>query len=501
MTTMGEAMTEPVHGSESDSEPQSLRHRLLGDVRTRIIASYVVLLALAGISTVLIVRQVLLERVDDRVESNLAQEVGEFRRLAGGIDPATSEPFGADVERIFQVFLQRNVPSEGEQLITIPRQGRPDFLAAATAQPGLPRELIEGWREIRSVDRGEIETQAGTLRYLAIPVLRGDDLLGSFAVTSLLAGEQEEVEEAIRIVGTVAAVILLIGTAAAFLLVGRVVAPLRELRDAARSVTGSDMTQRIAVRGNDELAELGRTFNLMLDRLELAFASQRGFIRDAGHELRTPIAIVRGHLELLAEEDQGGDPSREEAFEMLAGELDRMTRFVNDMLLLAKAERPDFLQLETVRLGELCDEVLLKARALGERDWSIESSANATIVADRQRLTQALINLLGNSVSSTMQGESIAIGSRIEGSQALIWVRDEGRGIDPAERDTVLEPFRRGRGARYEGSGLGLPIVAAIAGAHGGSLSIDSELDRGTTVDLEDSGRGTEQTPESEEER
>ena len=186
---------------------------------------------------------------------------------------------------------------------------------------------------------------------------------------------------------------------------------------------------------------------------------------------------------------------------MLAGELDRMTRFVNDMLLLAKAERPDFLQLETVRLGELCDEVLLKARALGERDWSIDSSANATIVADRQRLTQALINLLGNSVSSTMQGESIAIGSRIEGSQALIWVRDEGRGIDPAERDTVLEPFRRGRGARYEGSGLGLPIVAAIAGAHGGRLSIDSELDRGTTVTLTIPVEGPEQPPESEEER
>lgn len=472
---------------------------MLGDVRTRIIASYVLLLALGGVSTVLIVREVLLDRLDERVESYLAQEVGEFRRLASGTDPDTGRPFGADVKRIFQVYRNRNVPSEGEQLITVPPRGEAVFRAAASAEPGVPRGLIERWREIREPDRGEIETGDGKLRYLAIPVVRGDETLGAFAATSLLEGERQEVNDAIRIVATVAAIVLVAGTMAAFLVVGRVVAPLREFRDAARSVTDSDLTERIAVGGNDELAELGRTFNLMLDRLELAIATQREFIRDAGHELRTPIAIVRGHLELLAEEDTATDPQREEAYELLNGELDRMTRFVNDMLLLAKAERPDFLQLETVRLGELCDEVLLKARALGDRDWSIESRAAATIVADRHRLTQALINLAGNSVSSTLPGEAIAIGSAIRGSAALIWVRDEGRGIDPAERETVLEPFRRGRGARYEGSGLGLPIVVAIAGAHGGSVAIAGEPDQGTTVTLTLPIEGPELPPGGEE--
>lgn len=474
-----------------------LRRRLLGDVRTRIIASYVVLLFLSALATVLIVRQVLVVRLDDRVDRELAQEVGEFRRLAGGVDPVTGEAFGPRVRPLFDLFFARNIPGEGEQLIGIPDEGEAQFRGARDAQLPLG-SLVAETRELADPSSGEIETDAGPVRYVTIPVEVGGEKVGTFAVANFLAGEREEVDEAVTTVAIVAAVILLGGTVAAFLLVGRVVAPLREFRDAARSVTGADMTQRINVRGDDELAELGRTFNLMLDRLELAFASQREFIRDAGHELRTPIAIVRGHLELLAEEDEE-DAQRAETFDMLGGELDRMTRFVNDMLLLAKAERPDFLQLETVPLADFSDEVLLKASALGERDWRARARSNATIVADRQRLTQAVVNLVSNSVANSLPGDAITIGSRIDGSDAVIWVEDEGRGIDPAEQAIVLEPFRRGRGARYEGSGLGLPIVAAIAAAHGGTVGVSGELGRGTTVTLRLPVEGPDASTETEE--
>jgi two-component system OmpR family sensor kinase len=476
-TTTMAAMTE--------REPQgpSLIRRLLGDVRGRVVASYVALLLIASLATVLIVRSVLLVRLDDEVDSALVQEVDEFRQLAGGIDPETGEPFAGQVKRIFTVFLSRNIPNEGERLIGLPVDGVPQARPQGSITPDLEARFEE-WRGIRSTEDGEFETASGgSVRYVAIPVLKQGEPAGTFVVANFLEGEREEVEEAVTIVALVSGIILLGGSALAFLAVGRVVAPLRDLRDAARSVTGSDMTKRIEVRGNDELAELSRTFNTMLDRLDLAFATQRAFIRDAGHEMRTPIAIVRGHLELLAE-DAGDDPERAETLTMLDGELDRMTRFVNDMLLLAKSERPDFLQLETVDLGALCDEALLAARALGERDWEIDERADGKIVGDGHRLTQALVNLAGNSVANSLPGDRISIGSRIAGREAVLWVEDEGRGIDPAEHEAIFEPFRRGRGARYEGSGLGLPIVAAIAGAHGGTVEIESELDRGTRVTL-----------------
>jgi signal transduction histidine kinase len=456
--------------------------RLLGTVRARVVASYVVLLAISGIVTVFIVNSVLHVRLEDEIDSALVQEADEFRRLAGGVDPVTGEPFAGQVKRIFDVFLSRNIPAEEEQLIAVPAEGPPRTRTGAEADRALP-DLVEGWRSIDEAERGDVETEAGRVRYLAIPVFKDSEPVGTFAVAFFLEDELAEIDEAVRVVAIVALIILLGGTAGAFLAVGRVVAPLRELRDAARAVSGSDMTKRIEVRGDDELAELGTTFNTMLDRLELAFRTQRAFIRDAGHELRTPIAIVRGHLELMEEED-GDDPQRRETLDMLAGELDRMTRFVNDMLLLAKAERPDFLQLETVDLGALCDEALAKASALGGRDWAIAERAERKIVGDSHRLTQALVNLAGNSVANSLPGERITIGSSVSGAEARIWVEDEGRGIDPAEHAAVFEPFRRGRGARYEGSGLGLPIVAAIATAHGGRTEISSELGEGTTVTL-----------------
>ena len=128
--------------------------------------------------------------------------------------------------------------------------------------------------------------------------------------------------------------VLLLASLLAWVVAGRVLAPLRVLRDTARSIGESDLTRRIPVEGDDELAGLARTFNEMLDRLEAAFASQKAFISDAGHELRTPITIIRGHLDVM-----GDDPEeRRETLELVSDELDRMGRLVNDLLLLAKRQ-------------------------------------------------------------------------------------------------------------------------------------------------------------------
>ena len=125
--------------------------------------------------------------------------------------------------------------------------------------------------------------------------------LGAFVVAHFTEGQREDVEDAVRIVGLVALGVLGLGLAFAFAVSGRVLSPVSDLRDAARSVSGANLRRRIEVDGNDELADLGRSFNAMLDRLEAAFSTQRDFIRDISHELRTPIAVVRGHLELIGE--------------------------------------------------------------------------------------------------------------------------------------------------------------------------------------------------------
>ena len=322
----------------------------------------------------------------------------------------------------------------------------------------------------------------GTVRYLAVPIEGARGVQGVFVVAASLSSERREVDEAVRLAALVLLSVLLIASTLAWVVAGRVLAPLRLLADTARSISESDLTRRIAVTGHDEIAELGRTFNAMLDRLEAAFGSQRAFVSDASHELRTPITIIRGHLELL-----GDDPhERRETVALVTDELDRMSRFVDDLLLLAKAERDDFLRVSEVELGALTDELLEKAQGLGPRVWRLESRGEAVIVADRQRLTQAIMGLAQNAVQHTSEGEPIWLGTDADHREVRLWVRDEGPGIAPEDQQRIFDRFARASDSRRrsEGAGLGLAIVRAIAEAHGGRVRLSSRPGAGANFVL-----------------
>ena len=245
-------------------------------------------------------------------------------------------------------------------------------------------------------------------------------------------------------------------------------APFRDLDGTARSISESDLTQRIEVRGDDELARLARTFNAMLDRLAGAFRSQRQFIDDAGHELRTPITVIRGHLELL-----GDDPGRtsRSSRAIVLDESDRMSRMVDELLLLARAERPDFLKIDEVDVATDTREVQTKAAALADREWIDGGHADAVINGDRHRITQALMQLAENVVDHST-GDTIEIGSSTQSDAVTLWVADAGPGV-PAEQSTPSSsgsPGRRTASRTAEHVGLGLAIVRAIADAHHGGV-------------------------------
>jgi signal transduction histidine kinase len=263
---------------------------------------------------------------------------------------------------------------------------------------------------------------------------------------------------------------LLLAIGLAWLIAGRVLAPVRELEVTARSITESDLTSRLVVKGDDELARLAGTFNAMLDRVAGAFRAQRQFIDDAGHELRTPITVIRGHVELL-----GDDPAeRAEVRAIIMDELDRMSRMVNDLLLLARAERPDFLRLAPVDIGACTAEVQAKAAALAERRWLNGGRADVVVVGDRQRLTQAWMQLAQNAVQHTSAGDTIELGSRVADGTLGLWVADSGPGVAVADREAIFHSFARPHDGSRSGEhfGLGLPIVRAIAEAHHGRIAV-----------------------------
>jgi signal transduction histidine kinase len=452
---------------------QQAPRRFFSSARARILASYLILLLFSTAVGTIVLREVLLARAGERVDDALVQETKEFRRLArDGNNPITGEPFGNDVRAIFRVFLSRNVPGEDEAFYTyFEGEGYRQSFAPAIRERRLPQ--IEALSDTAVTRRGEFEVEDETrFRYVVVPVYDGDERLrGAFAVVIDLSGELDEVNEALQIAVGVNIGVLVLASMLAWVIAGRVLQPLRLLRDTARSISESDLTRRIPVEGDDELADLARTFNEMVDRLEEAFASQKAFISDAGHELRTPITIIRGHLDVM-----GDDPEeRRETLELVRDELDRMSRLVNDLLLLAKATRPDFLQPETVDLDDLTRELFAKASALAERDWRLSSVGAGRIVADRQRITQAVMNLSQNAVTHTLAGDAVELGSELRNGSVRLWVKDTGPGVPEHEQARIFERFvRLDRAPAGEGAGLGLAITQAVAEAHGGRVELDS---------------------------
>ena len=451
--------------------------------RGRVLGLCAILLIGAGALGLVVQRSVLLQRLDNEVRQSLEQERREMELLATGSNPETGEPFEGDVAAIFDTFLTRNETGEGEVYLTFVGE---DAYKSTPAPEGirldLDAALVEQWTSLSVGERGSIDTEAGPVDYIAVPLRTDGRTAGVFVVANFVQNERDELEDTITVEAVVSLAVLVIALGAGWILAGRLLAPIRRLTDTARSINDAELSQRISVDTNDEIGELANTFNEMLDRLDAAFATQRAFIDDAGHELRTPITVIRGQLELM-----GDDPTeRDETIALVTDELDRMARIVNDLLLLAKAEQPDFVVLEPVELSDFTTDVLMKSTVLGDRDWKLDACAEGHVAADAARLTQAMLNLARNAVEHTSTGDEIGIGSRLADGSVRLWVRDTGPGIPVDEQARVFERFHRGRNQarRSDGAGLGLAIVRAVADAHGAQTTVDSDPPHGATFSI-----------------
>ncbi|MFC0360252.1 sensor histidine kinase [Kytococcus schroeteri] len=463
------------------------RHpRRLG-LRGRIVISMVGIVALALASLIALTYGLVRADNATRANEDVVQELREFRQFTqNGVDPETGEPF-ADPEGLLETFLSRQQPSSAELIVGRTQEGQ--VLQVSGASVGDTRQLLADtalWHDIRSGDSGVVETPLGEARYGNATVTVGGSR-GTLTVLALPHRNDEVLTAVVRRAAPVALVALLLTGVAAWFLAGRVLTPLRRFQGTAQEISERDLTRRLEVSGNDEVADLGRTFNGVLDRLEEAFASQRQFVDDAGHELRTPITIIRGHLELM-----GDDPvEREETLALVTSELDRMSRMVADLLTLAKADRPDHVRRSPQDVAALTLELDSNVQRLGPRDWVLDEVAEGTAAVDGQRLAQAVLQLARNAVQHTAEGDRIHLASRWVEREPGRWflelaVTDHGPGVPAGQEQRVFERFHRSEGASHHhpGAGLGLPIVRAIAEGHGGTVEVSETPGGGATFTL-----------------
>ncbi len=288
---------------------------------------------------------------------------------------------------------------------------------------------------------------------------------------------------------TGAIIIVLVVAGGSYLVAGRALRVVNKVTEQAHQIeTSQDLSQRIHEPGtNDEVGNLARTFNQMLDRLEKAFAAQRRFVADSSHELRTPITVIRGNLHLMRKTT---DPAeRTELINITEGEISRLNRMVNDLLYMAQMQAGYDLKpvLRPVELDSLLLDVFALARsmaALKEQKIVLVHEDIASTSGDRDQLQHLLLNLLDNAVKYTPEHGVVTLGLWADEGWARVEVGDTGPGVSEEDMPLLFDRFFRSQNARKtarDGAGLGLSIVKAIADAHNGRVEIFSQVGDGTT--------------------
>ena len=449
-------------------------------IRVRIVVGYVVLVALAFVIVSVVGHRALWARYESSVDDRLAAEVDQLEQAIAEGDVAGGQPFD-DVEELFDAHLRRVLPGDDAAFYTLV-DGDP-FKLSFDAPTDLlaDADLVASWRDVETTTFRTVQTDAGPARVLVVPVVF-DGRSATFVPAVFTQSGEDELADVFRTLTIVALVVLFVSALAALVIASRVVRPIRELTVHARSIDEADLSARIPVEGDDEVAELSATFNAMMSRLEAGFDDQRRFLDDVAHELRTPITIIQGHLDVL-----GDDPDESAAtIALVSDELSRMNRYVNDLLVLAQAERPDFLRTAPVDVDVLVDTLFARVRALADRDWVVDAKGLGIVVLDEQRIIQAMLNLAANAVRHTEPGDEIGIGMVVDDDATVrCWVRDTGTGVEPDVLDDVFGLHVVGQHSRRSGgTGIGLPIVAAIAAAHGGEVTVESTPDVGATFTI-----------------
>lgn len=426
------------------------------------------------------------QRLRAGVDDGLAIQIREWRRSVAGVRMDTP----ARVEQAARTWLaqQRDHPSTQIQVVDV--AGGPQL----TNHPGLLGAEVAHEQAEQSdaalraqdipiggvLDAGQGLTTAnsvdlGLVRVVTEPITFDGRVVGTVRVADSLAPvtrTQQQLRRTFGAVGVLAALLAALATAG---LAGLTTRPLRRLAALAASVDAAsvdagELDRRAGPLGQGEIAALAGAFDRMLDRLQAAFARQRQFVGDASHELRTPLAVLQAQVELLKAEPD--EDARRQGLAVLTGRLAELDRLVGDLLTLARAGADRLHDPRPLDLTDFFEDLRRDLPLFGPRRYAVHACAG-TLVADPDRLTQVLRNLIRNAVNHTDPDGEITVTAQPRGDRLLVVVADRGTGIPPDQLPHIFERFHRagtGRERDRGGSGLGLPIARALVEAHGGRI-------------------------------
>jgi two-component system OmpR family sensor kinase len=411
------------------------------------------------------------------------------RQVARAVDLyLAAQPYSTSSTLLFVVVKGQATASNHPELFGIPHLDNGETEVQQQQENELGRRLLQprpGFSTQPVPDAGKMR-----IHERLVPFVGAGVLVGAGEPLSTVDRAQRGLVQAFVLAGALTLGLALI---ASYLAGARVSSPLGRMAAVAARVDAGDLEPRMPspIASGSEVQVLAEAFNHMLDRLEDAFRGQREFVADASHELRTPLTVMRGQLEVLAAQAEPSPDEVKRAERVVQAEITRVSRLVDDLLLLAQAEQRDFLSVEPIDLHPFLTELWDGLSLTADRRFELGSVPAATLRADPDRLAQALRNLAGNAIAHTTTGSGLV---RLEVAPLTLGrvrfsVIDNGPGISPQERQHVFERFHRvdrARSRRDGGAGLGLAIVRAIADAHGGTVRVAEPPDgRGALIELD----------------
>ena len=450
-------------------------------LRVRLLAAfaYVLLLAIVALEVPLALN------LSRRVDAEIKSEASSGAQLVA--DSAAGR-----LERLpeLQRLLRTAARDLGGRVIVTDRFGR---LVADSAGTGLRRanygtrpEVAAALSGRRAQGTRHSDSLGEDLLFTSVPLVRDGRAVGAVRVTQSVAEVQDEVRNDIVALVAIGGAVLILGLGVAWILAGSIARPLRGLAGTARRIAAGDLDERAVEEGSEEQREVAGAFNDMTGRLAHAVVSQRDFVANASHQLRTPLTGLQLRLEAAAL--KSGDPEVERELAAAERETERLASLLNGLLALAR-ERTRPAPAPPLRLApELTAAVERWEGPAARKDQrlTMHQDPDVTVRAAREDITILLDNLIENAIKYSPARSQIEVEACMGGRLACIAVSDSGPGLRPGEEESAFERFYRGSasGAHGAGSGLGLAIVRALAERWGGTASIANREQGGARAEV-----------------
>lgn len=458
-------------------------------LRTRLLAGFALIFVVviaAGVFTVTAQRDQLYDQIDDRLTATPLPPQTRAGQASGNAPADGQEPPADASAPVVQRVDNESISDLYVAVLT----------AAGTLRPVIEGQLLADVPDVQSlVDESPAETTfmnsdgvagTSTFRVLFVPGT-------ATSLDAIVAVPVDGVEDTIRqlsytFVGVAALILLALIVIASW--VNRFgLRPISAMTDVAEAISSGERDRRAEVDGDaTEAGRLGHAFNVMLDERDSSETRLRQFVSNASHELRTPLTSIRGYVDLYAAGGFRNPGELDDAMRRLQVEAERMNMLVEDLLVLAKFDEEQSLDLATVRLDEIVHDVAALTRAAHpDREIDVDAPSPLEVSADHFRLHQALAALVDNAVRHTPKESSIQVAATRTDGHVELSVIDSGPGLTATEAAAVFDRFSRGdqsRARRTGGSGLGLSITQAIVSAHGGEISVTATPGHGATFTI-----------------